>query len=258
LELLVYGGVSFAPYKSNFERLIGKSIPTIELFPASEGFIAFQDQLDNPGLLLNTKAGMYYEFVPADKFFDGNPPRLSLSQVELDTNYVLILHTNAGLWGYNIGDTVKFVSLNPYRLVVPGRIAHYTSAFGEHVIAGEVEGAMQETLEKHDASVLEFHLAPQVNPAEGLPYHEWFVQFREEPANLDKFRLDLDAALRGRNPYYDDLISGAILKPLVVTSCSSNCFNEMMRERGKLGGQNKVPRLANDRKIAELLEKHNR
>lgn len=257
LELLVYGGVNFEPYRSKFKQLIGRDIPTVETYPASEGFIAYQDDYTQPGLLLNTNAGMYFEFVPANEIFNENPTRLSLAEVELNVNYAIILHTNAGLWGYNIGDTVKFVSLKPFRVVVTGRIKHFTSAFGEHVIAEEVEEAIVETLDLHAASINEFHLAPQVSPKDSsLPYHEWFISFEEEPANMDKFRLDLDKALQTKNPYYLDLIEGSILQTLKITKCGSQTFRAMMEERGKLGGQNKVPRLANDRNIAQILEKH--
>lgn len=257
LELLVYGGVNFEPYRSKFKQLIGRDIPTVETYPASEGFIAYQDDYTQPGLLLNTNAGMYFEFVPASEIFNENPTRLSLAEVELNVNYAIILHTNAGLWGYNIGDTVKFVSLKPFRVVVTGRIKHFTSAFGEHVIAEEVEEAIVETLDLHAASINEFHLAPQVSPKDSsLPYHEWFISFEEEPANMDKFRLDLDKALQTKNPYYLDLIEGSILQTLKITKCGSQTFRAMMEERGKLGGQNKVPRLANDRNIAQILEKH--
>ena len=257
LELLVYGGVNFEPYRSKFKQLIGRDIPIVETYPASEGFIAYQDDYTQPGLLLNTNAGMYFEFVPANEIFNENPTRLSLAEVELNVNYAIILHTNAGLWGYNIGDTVKFVSLKPFRVVVTGRIKHFTSAFGEHVIAEEVEEAIVETLDLHAASINEFHLAPQVSPKDSsLPYHEWFISFEEEPANMDKFRLDLDKALQTKNPYYLDLIEGSILQTLKITKCGSETFRAMMEERGKLGGQNKVPRLANDRNIAQILEKH--
>ena len=257
LELLVYGGVNFEPYRSKFKQLIGRDIPTVETYPASEGFIAYQDDYTQPGLLLNTNAGMYFEFVPANEIFNENPTRLNLAEVELNVNYAIILHTNAGLWGYNIGDTVKFVSLKPFRVVVTGRIKHFTSAFGEHVIAEEVEEAIVETLDLHAASINEFHLAPQVSPKDSsLPYHEWFISFEEEPANMDKFRLDLDKALQTKNPYYLDLIEGSILQTLKITKCGSQTFRAMMEERGKLGGQNKVPRLANDRNIAQILEKH--
>ena len=224
-----------------------------ETYPASEGFIAFQDRQDDPSLLLNVDAGMYFEFIPADRYFDDNPPRLSLEEVEIGVNYALVLTTDAGLWGYSIGDTVKFTSLAPYKILVTGRIKHFTSAFGEHVIAEEVEGAMRETLAKHPAEVIEFTVAPQTEPEAGLPYHEWLVAFAKEPDDMNAFRAELDAAMQNRNIYYKDLIDGKILRTLEITTLDHDAFNRYMKSKGKLGGQNKVPRLSNDRSIADAI-----
>lgn len=251
LQLLVTGGVNYNPYREKMIELIGKDLDVIQTYPASEGFIGYQDSIHSHDLLLLLNHGIFYEFIPADEFFDENPSRISIQGVELDKDYVLILNTNAGLWGYNIGDTVRFTSLSPYRIVVSGRIKHYTSAFGEHVIAHEVEQAMQKTLKKYPAKVSEFTVAPQVNPIEGLPYHEWFVEFAEEPENLELFRQELDKNLRSFNSYYDDLISGNILQQLKISKIKKEGFNQFMKSQGKLGGQNKVPRLSNDRKIAD-------
>lgn len=252
-SLFIYGGVNYEPYKRNMEKLIGKSIDGIELYPASEGFIAFQDQRKEKGMLLLLNSGIFYEFIPADEFYSENPSRLSIKEVKLGVNYVIILNTNAGLWGYNIGDTIKFVSLHPHRIVVTGRIKHFTSAFGEHVIAEEVEKAMAFACKRLNLEIQEFHLAPQVEPKEGLPYHEWFVE-----ANLsDDIKIQLSQLLNDQminlNPYYKDLIEGSILKPLEVKLLPKNSFNNYMKSIGKLGGQNKLPRLANDRKIADSL-----
>ena len=255
-SLFVHGGVNYKPYQAIFEKLIGKKIPSIETYPASEGFIAFQDTQHEHGLLLNVNAGIFFEFIPADEFFNEHPTRVSLQDVKLDVNYVLILNTNAGLWGYNIGDTVKFVSLQPYRIVVTGRIKHFTSAFGEHVIAEEVEQSMNEVIPLFNIRVREFHLAPQISPSEGLPYHEWFIEFDQEPANIDALRLKLDQTLQNKNPYYKDLITGKVLTPLKITKIEKDGFLNMMKLRGKLGGQNKIPRLSNDRVIADLLSNH--
>ncbi len=252
-SLFVYGGVNFEPYRSRFEKMIGKSIDSVELFPASEGFIAYQDKQPSEGLLLILDSGIFYEFIPTDEFFDENPTRISLKDVKVDVNYVLILNTNAGLWGYNIGDTVKFVSTEPYRLVVTGRIKHFTSAFGEHVIAEEVEQALKEASLGEVVEVVEFTVAPQVSPETGLPYHEWFVEFSVKPKDPERFRLKIDAALQKKNIYYKDLIAGNVLQPLVLRSVEKDSFIRYMKSQGKLGGQNKVPRLSNDRKIAEEL-----
>ena len=253
-SLFIYGGVNYGPYAPIFEKLIGKKVDTIELYPASEGFIAYQDSQVAEGMLLNVNAGIFYEFIPADEFFDENPTRIALEDVKLNVNYALILSSNAGLWGYSIGDTVKFTSLAPYRVIVSGRIKHFTSAFGEHVIAEEAESAMQVTCTDQQATINDFHLAPQVNPTKGeLPFHEWFIEFQDEPTDLKGFSQQLDKELQKRNSYYKDLISGNILQPLKINSVKKGAFQEYMKSIGKLGGQNKLPRLANDRKIADQL-----
>lgn len=254
-SLFVYGGVSYEPYRSKFEAMIGGSVDSVELYPASEGFIAFQDSQNEEGMLLVLDKGIFYEFIPAAEFFDENPTRIALKDVEPGVNYVLILNTNAGLWGYNIGDTVKFVSTRPYRIVVTGRIKHFTSAFGEHVIAEEVEWAIRECQKKHPAQVVEFHVAPQVSPDSGLPYHEWLIEFEREPADRDAFSAELDRLMRTKNPYYEDLIAGSVLRPLVVSALPRGTFTQYMKSIGRLGGQNKVQRLANDRGVANQLIK---
>jgi hypothetical protein len=254
LGMFVYGGVNFEPYRDKLEELIGERIPSVETYPASEGFIAFQDDPGIPDLLLNANSGIFFEFIPADKFFEDHPPRLSLEQIETGVNYAIIINNNAGLWGYNIGDTVTFTSKDPYRLLVTGRIKHYISAFGEHVIGKEVEEALLIAARRHNVKVVEFTVAPQVNPAEGgLPYHEWFIEFDEIPEDLSHFARALDQEMVQQNIYYQDLITGQILRPLVIRAMQRNAFRDYMKQEGKLGGQNKVPRLSNDRKIAEAL-----
>lgn len=253
-SLMVYGGVNFEPYRARFNELIGDSVPTIETYPASEGFIAYQDSQESDGLLLTFNDGIWYEFIPADLFFDANPPRLSLHEVQIGVNYAIVLNTNAGLWGYVIGDTVRFISLDPPRIKVTGRIKHFTSAFGEHVIAEEVEHAMSAAIEKFRFTITEFHVAPEVRPEEGLPYHEWFVEFQNECPNLEDVATFIDGEMCRQNTYYNDLITGSVLRPCIIRPVVKNGFHEMMRERGKLGGQNKVPRLANDREVANLLK----
>ena len=252
-DLFIYGGVNYEPYRQTFEKLIGKKVDGIELYPASEGFIAYQDSQTEKGMLLCVNHGIFYEFIPSEEFFNKNPTRISLADVEIGVNYVIILNTDAGLWGYNIGDTIKFVSIDPYRIVVSGRIKHFTSAFGEHVIAEEVEKSLQETITKIPAQVNEFHVAPQVKPENGLPYHQWLIEFEKEPENMADFSELIDNTLQKHNTYYKDLISGGILKPLLITKINKNGFRDYMKSIGKLGGQNKVPRLANDRKIADKL-----
>lgn len=253
-NLFIYGGVNYEPYRKKFEQLIGRKVDSIELYPASEGFFAYQDSQTEKGMLLLLNAGIFYEFIKADEFFTENPTRYTIGDVQLNVNYVIIISTNAGLWAYNIGDTVMFTSLKPYRIVVTGRIKHYISAFGEHVIGKEVEQAMNEALQASNAVVSEFTVAPQINPENGLPYHEWFIEFEKEPEDMNAFALKIDAALRNQNVYYDDLITGNVLRTLVITKVPLGGFNEYMKKEGKLGGQNKLPRLTNDRKIADFIK----
>jgi hypothetical protein len=258
LDLLIYGGVNFEPYKAKFDALIGRKIDSIELFPASEGFFAYQDKQSEKGMLLLLDAGIFYEFIPADQFHQENPTRLTIANVETGVNYVMIISTTAGLWAYNIGDTIAFTSTSPYKVVVTGRIKHYISASGEHVIGKEVEEAMQATVEKHGFVINEFTVAPQLETPQGeLPYHEWFVEMDEIPnqESLTFFKTTLDLEMREQNSYYDDLITGKVLQPLHIRILKSGAFQEYMKSIGKLGGQNKLPRLSNDRKIASFLEK---
>ncbi len=253
-SMFVYGGVNFEPYRAKLFETIGKKIDSIETYPASEGFIAYQDSQRTEGLLLLLNSGIFFEFVPTDEYFNSNPRRLSIEEVEIGKNYAVIINSNAGLWGYSIGDTIKFISKNPYRIIVSGRIKHFISAFGEHVIGEEVEKAMKFTTQKFpEVELVEFTVAPNVAPAEGMPHHEWFIEFANPPKNLAAFSLELDNQLRGLNVYYDDLIAGNILRTLIVTTLQKNAFIDYMKSQGKLGGQNKMPRLSNDRKIAEEL-----
>lgn len=253
-NLFIYGGVNYEPYRAKFEQLIGRKVPSIELFPASEGFFAYQDTQKEKGLLLLLNAGIFYEFIKADEFFTAQPKRYTIGEVELGVNYVLIISTNAGLWSYNIGDTVQFVNLKPYRLVVSGRIKHFISAFGEHVIGKEVETALQQAMEGTTVQVNEFTVAPQITPTQGLPYHEWFIEFGHPPQDVKEFALRIDNALRKQNGYYDDLITGKVLTTLVIRSVQKEGFQAYMKSIGKLGGQNKLPRLSNDRLIADQLK----
>jgi hypothetical protein len=256
-KLFVHGGVNYEPYRARMEETIGFGIDTIETYPASEGFIAFQDSQKEKGLLLMVDSGIFYEFIPAEEFFNEEPTRISLKDIELNKNYALVLNTSAGLWGYSLGDTVKFVSKDPYKIVVTGRIKHYISAFGEHVIGEEVEQALMSVANEEGVDVIEFTVAPQVTPPTGqLPYHEWFIEFGKAPADLKAFAGKVDKALQKKNIYYFDLVEGNILQPLVIQLLKKNTFINYMRSEGKLGGQNKVPRLSNDRKIAEGLKQY--
>jgi hypothetical protein len=255
-SLFVFGGVNYEPYRKKFEEMIGKKVDSLELYSASEGSIAFQDRQDEKGLLLLLDYGIFYEFIPADEFYDETPSRISLEEVKMDINYVLILNTNAGLWGYNIGDTVAFTSLEPYRIIVTGRIKHFTSAFGEHVIAKEVEEAIRLAMQQcPEVELSEFTVAPQTEPTEGLPYHEWLIEFATEAKDMGLFAKLVDDNLKAQNSYYKDLVEGKVLRQLQITSLPKGSFHNYMKSQGKLGGQNKIPRLANDRKIADFLAK---
>jgi hypothetical protein len=254
LTVLVYGGVNFEPYKAKLFHTIGRKIDTVETFPASEGFFAFQDSQKEEGLLLNTNSGIFYEFVPAHEIFNESPARLSLEDVKVGENYVLIVSSNAGLWAYNVGDTVKFLSTSPYRLVVTGRIKHFISAFGEHVIGEEVESSLMKAAADSGVHITEFTVAPMIEQGEGKSYHEWFIEFEQAPADMEAFAARVNNNLREKNIYYDDLIRGQVLRPLVVRKLRKNAFIDYMKSIGKLGGQNKVPRLSNDRTIAQGLE----
>lgn len=258
-ELFIYGGVNFEPYRKKFEKLIGRKVASIELFPASEGFFAYQNSQKENGMLLLLDAGIFYEFVKSDEFFEDNPQRLTLKDVEIGVDYVMIITTNAGLWAYNLGDTVRFVSVYPFKIVVSGRIKHFISAFGEHVIAKEVEEAMLVATSATDASVSEFTVAPQITPEKNeLPYHEWFIEFEKPPSDMNLFVQQLDAALQKQNSYYYDLITGKVLQTLKITPIESGGFFSYMKSIGKLGGQNKVQRLSNDRKVADSLSKYSK
>lgn len=252
-NLFIFGGVNYEPYRAKFENLIGRKVDSIELYPASEGFFAFQDKQDQKGMLLQLNSGIFYEFIKAEDFFEDHPKRITIKDVELGVNYVMLISTTAGLWAYNIGDTVEFTSKEPYRVIVSGRIKHFISAFGEHVIGKEVEQALKEAIANTAVTVNEFTVAPQINPPEGLPYHEWFIEFENEPIDELTFIEKLENSLQKQNSYYFDLIEGKVLRPLVISKVKKDGFQSYMKSIGKLGGQNKIPRLSNDRKIAEGL-----
>ena len=254
-SLFVYGGVNFEPYRGIFKKLIGRTPDSIEFYPASEGFFAYQDSQKDEGLLLLLDHGIFYEFIVAKTFSDKNQTVHSLEEVQLGINYVMIISSTAGLWRYNIGDTIKFTSLTPFKVIVSGRIKHFISAFGEHVIVSEVEQSLKKAIQQEEKEVMirEFTVAPQVKPKSGLPYHEWLIEFEVEPINLEKFALNIDQAMQKKNIYYDDLIRGNILRPLIIKKVMKDGFQNYMKSIGKLGGQNKIPRVSDNRKIANAL-----
>jgi hypothetical protein len=255
-NLFIYGGVNYEPYRAKFESLIGRKVDSIELYPASEGFFAFQDKQKEKGMLLLLDSGIFYEFIVADQFYDENPDRITIADVKTGVNYVMIISTNAGLWSYNLGDTIQFTSCSPYRVIVTGRITHFISAFGEHVIGKEVESAIQTAMNKYRFSISEFTVAPQNSPPNGeLPYHEWLIEFEKVPNNINEIALSIDRSMQEQNTYYKDLIEGNILQTLKISSLATGSFKEYMKSKGKLGGQNKIPRLSNDRSIANQILK---
>jgi len=255
LSVFVYGGVNFSPYKNTFKKLVGK-IDFLELYPASEGFIGYQDNYKNTGMLLLTNHGVFYEFIETLDFINNeNPKRVWLKDVKLNTDYVIILNTCAGLWGYNIGDTIKFISVNPYKIVITGRVQHFISAFGEHVINSEVEQALAESLKKHGGEIIGFTVCPEINKDSGAPGHDWFIEFNKEPEDMRVFSVFLDQSLRSKNIYYNDLVGGKIIRPLNVFRLKRGAFNKYMDSVGRLGGQNKCPQISNDRKIGNYLSK---
>ena len=256
-NLLVHGGVNFEPYRPKLETTIGKTVAMIGTYPASEGFFAYQTSQADLSLLLNVNAGIFYEFIPIAEIFNPNPTRLRLHEVSLDTNYAVIITTNAGLWSYNLGDTVKFTELNPYRVLVTGRVKHFISAFGEHVIGEEVEAAILTAANHQQIAVTEFTVAPQIETHNEPPYHEWYVEFgNNHPQDLQQFAREIDETLQAKNVYYADLRRGNILQCLKIRPLVKGAFQQYMKSIGKLGGQNKVPRLANDRSLVNQLNSY--
>ena len=239
--------------------MFGRQVDTLATFPASEGFFGYQDNFTNDtnDLLLLLNNDIFYEFIKAEDFLKGEYERITLEDVQVNVNYLLIISTSAGLWCYNIGDTIKFTSIKPFRIIVTGRIKHFLSAFGEHVISEEVENSMKIATNLYGVTIREFTVAPLINPREGLPCHEWYVEFETPPKEMKIFSKTLETEMINQNIYYRDLVYGGIIKPLEVISVKKGGFNHYMKSVGRLGGQNKVPRLSNDRKIADKLNAFN-
>lgn len=256
LELYLHGGVSFVPYREQFEKLVGKPMHYLEMYNASEGFFAAQDQPGSDGMLLMLDHGIYYEFIPAANFDDDNPETISLAEVELHKNYAPVITTNGGLWRYVIGDTVQFTSLNPYRVKVSGRLKHYINAFGEEVIIDNADAAISRASALTGAVVNDYTAAPVYFGDKSNGAHEWLVAFERPPADFEAFVRHLDESLQQVNSDYEAKRTADIaLGPPVVQAVPANLFNEWLRQKGKLGGQHKVPRLSNDRTILEEIKK---
>lgn len=246
LQVLVHGGVDFKPYKPVLNNLLPKGIHYWETYPASESFIGVQDTYKAEGLRLMTSYGTFYEFIPMSEYGTEKTSRLSLAEVQIGVQYALILTNPAGLWAYDIGDTVRFTSLNPYRIVVTGRTAQYISAFGEHVIVEEINHAMEKACQVTGALVTEFIVMPEIN--EKGSGHHWYVEFSTPPSDKLLFQQTIESTLSSKNIYYRDLIQGKILSPLKVSELQNGSCFEFMKSSGKLGGQNKFPRAVNHEK----------
>ena len=255
LVAYVHGGVNFEPYETVFEEYFQGKVTCWETYPASEGFLGIQMD-DSGGMRLVLNQGIFYEFIPLEEAHQENPTRFTVGEVKQNQQYAIILTTSAGLWAYHLGDVVRFTSLNPPRIKVTGRVKHFISAFGEHVIGEEVDAAMVATLEGIPAEVNEYTVAPFLATEAGESYHEWLVEFKSEPEDINVFSQQLDQEMRKQNAYYEDLRTGNILRQVKVTPLFTYAFRNYMKSIGKLGGQNKIPRLSNDRKIADALYKY--
>ncbi len=255
LELYIHGGVSFVPYREQLDRLIGKPINYLEIYNASEGFIAGQDKLGEEGMLLFTDHGIFYEFMPVDEYGKDDPHTTGLKDVELNKNYALVISTNGGLWRYLIGDTVQFTSLQPYKLKVTGRLKHYINAFGEELIVDNSDKAIAIASEKTQAIVTDYTAAPVFFSDNSNGAHEWLIEFNKEPEDLDKFTYELDNALKSINSDYEAKRHKNIaLRMPVIHALKKGTFTEWLRSKGKLGGQHKVPRLSNERILIEEIK----
>ena len=250
LELICHGGVNFDPYKNNLFNSIGKQIDTLETFPASEGFFAYQNKTEKEDLILQINSGIFYEFIELSELEKKNQNRLMIGEVELGKNYAMIISTNAGLWSYAMGDTIKFTNLNPLKIKVTGRTKHYLSTFGEHVIVEEVDKALDKACKKfNNVQIVEYTVGPKIINRKGKSHHEWLIEFKKTPKNIYLFEKEIDKNLQSLNPYYNDLIKDGVLTTLKIRVMKKKSFINFMKSIGKLGGQNKVPRISNDRKI---------
>ena len=259
LELYINGGVSFIPYKEQFDKIIGGPINYLEIYNASEGFIAAQEKPNDDGMLLFTEHSIFYEFMPAEEYGKPNPKTYGLTKVQLNKNYAIIISTTGGLWRYLMGDTIMFASLNPYKIKITGRVKHYMNAFGEEVMVDNADRAIAIAASKTNAVVQDYTAAPIYFSEHSNGAHEWLVEFNTEPNSLENFTKELDAALKNVNSDYEAKRQKDIaLRMPVVHSLAEGAFKEWLRSKGKVGGQHKVPRLSNERKIVEEIKEINR
>jgi hypothetical protein len=256
LELYMHGGVSFVPYKKQFQELIGAPINYLEMYNASEGFFAGQDDIEKEGMLLMCDHGVFYEFMPLEESEKKNPQTLQLDEVEVGKNYALVITTNGGLWRYLIGDTIQFTSLLPYRIKVSGRLKHYINAFGEELIIDNTDQAIAIACKNTGAIVKDYTAAPVYFSEEQNGAHEWLIEFESEPSDLLHFTHELDAALKNINSDYEaKRYKDIALRMPLVKKLSPNTFTNWLSSKGKLGGQHKVPRLSNERNFVEEISK---
>jgi hypothetical protein len=252
LELYMHGGVSFVPYKQQFEKLIGAPINYLEMYNASEGFFAAQDDVTREGMLLMCDHGIFYEFMPLSEYGKEFPETIQLDDVQTGVNYALVITTNGGLWRYLVGDTIQFVSLDPFRIKVSGRIKHYMNAFGEEIIIDNTDKAIAVASQKTGAVVKDYSAAPVYFSEEGNGAHEWLIEFEKEPQDLAGFTSELDTALKNINSDYEaKRYKDIALRMPLIKSVPLNTFTNWLSSKGKLGGQHKVPRLSNERTILD-------
>ena len=255
-ELYIHGGVSFTPYKEQFNKVIGPHCNYMEIYNASEGFFAAQDRIEEEGMLLYLEHGIFYEFMPIEEYGKKQPITYGLNKVELGKNYAIVISTNGGLWRYLVGDTIQFVSLFPFRIKVSGRLKQFINAFGEELIADNSDKAISETCNSLGLSIKDYTAAPIYMSDEGKGAHEWMIEFDEDPINMDEFSIILDRNLQAINSDYEAKRHKNIALGLPhVTAVSKGCFHEWLKQKGKLGGQHKVPRLSNERVYVEEIKK---
>ena len=259
LELYINGGVSFIPYREQFDKIIGENINYLEIYNAGEGFFAGQQKPDDDGLLLFTEHGIFYEFLPVEEYGKPNPQTIGLRDVEIGKNYALVISTTGGLWRYLVGDTVQFTSLDPYKIKVTGRLKHYINAFGEELIVDNSDRAIAIASEKTGAIVADYTAAPIYFGDNNNGAHEWLIEFENEPQNFNAFVVELDTALQGCNSDYEAKRHKNIALQLpIVHKLTKGSFSGWLKSKGKLGGQHKVPRLSNERKIVEEIKNLNK
>jgi hypothetical protein len=255
LELYIHGGVSFTPYREQLDKLVGGAINYLDMYNASEGFFAAQDTPDEDGMLLFTQHGVFYEFMPVGEYGKNNPITIGLKDVELHTNYALVISTNGGLWRYLIGDTIQFTKLHPFKIKVTGRLKHYINAFGEEVIVDNTDKAIAVASEKTRAIVTDYTAAPVYFNEDNNGAHEWLIEFDKEPEDLNDFIYELDDTLKSINSDYEaKRYKDIALRLPEINVLPKGTFNAWLKSKGKLGGQHKVPRLSNDRKILEEIK----